>query len=160
MLNVNNRVSAHIQWRIQSIACWWRLEKPGNCRYIVLLSYSNLTVCSKATAHQKQNNYIHLVVENVFGFIETSDVPLTTRQLHILLDKTKLDNALNAAYAGDPWPNLISKRDHACTGLLQCTNHATLYTSNVWVGKKHLIYMNVHSVLVNPLLSPIKSGVQ
>jgi len=55
-----------------------------------------------ATARQKQNNCIHLVVENVFGFIETSDVPLTTRQLHILLDKTKLDNALNAAYAGDP----------------------------------------------------------
>ena len=39
----------------------------------------NLTVCIKATARQKQNNCIRLVVENVFGFIETRDVPLTIR---------------------------------------------------------------------------------
>jgi len=53
-------------------------------------SRRNLTVCIKATAPQKQNNRIHLVVEIVFGFIETRDVPLTIRQLHKFLDKTKL----------------------------------------------------------------------
>ena len=92
---------------------WYGTEKPGKCRYIVLLTQS-LTVCIKATTSptpkkQQKNNSIHLVVETVFGVIETSHVPLTTRQLHKLLYNTvtyscaELERRRFRYYLGNEW---------------------------------------------------------